>query len=81
MQPKLKHRIQSLAIALKLWWKGGHGVVTPTQCDSRLAICENCPSRKYIKTPPTCTACGCFLNVKAWLNTSYCDMGHWGPIK
>jgi hypothetical protein len=41
----------------------------------RLEICKNCPS--LFKPTYTCTECGCFVRVKAYLEAQNCKLNKW----
>jgi hypothetical protein len=41
----------------------------------RLAICNDCPS--LFKPTWSCKECGCFMKVKARLESSSCPLGKW----
>lgn len=48
--------------------------VSPMQYDTRIAICNTCPSLSSIKT---CSDCKCFMPVKAKLKSQSCPKGKW----
>jgi len=48
---------------------------TSETADSRLAICESCPS--LIKTGKQCKECGCFMVLKTKLQEAKCPLGKW----
>jgi hypothetical protein len=43
--------------------------------DSRMAICEVCPS--LLKATHQCKQCGCFMKLKAKLEKAACPLGKW----
>lgn len=43
--------------------------------EKRLEICSNC--EKYNSEAKRCTVCGCFMLVKANIQTSECPDGKW----
>ncbi len=51
--------------------------VSQTEYDRRLTICQNCP--EFLPCGPRCRKCGCFLQVKARLEseTGQCPTGQW----
>ena len=51
----------------------GCGVVDDTTYRQRLEICRTCDRRKGNR----CTACGCWINVKARDRIFRCPIGHW----
>jgi len=42
----------------------------------RLDICNDCPS--LFRPTWTCKECGCFMKIKARLESSTCPLGKWG---
>ena len=42
---------------------------------ARIAVCQTC--EKYMKTFRVCGLCGCFLPVKARLDSQVCKLGKW----
>jgi hypothetical protein len=42
----------------------------------RLSICNSCP--ELFKPTWSCKKCGCFMKVKARLESSECPIGKWG---
>lgn len=41
----------------------------------RMNICNNCD--KLFKPTKTCKECGCFMNIKVWLEQAKCPLDKW----
>lgn len=51
----------------------GRKIALPEVVEERLAICDTCEKR----TDDRCSDCGCFIDVKATLETSECPLLYW----
>jgi len=49
--------------------------VDATMANSRMAICESCPS--LLKITHQCKECGCFMKMKTKLEKAQCPLGKW----
>lgn len=55
--------------------KSGAVVTTPEEYSSRLGECNSCD--KLIRERMRCGQCGCLLEGKAKMKSSYCPLGKW----
>jgi len=54
---------------------GDRVLAQKTKVEERLEVCSNC--EKYNADDKRCTVCGCFMLVKANIETSECPDGKW----
>lgn len=63
------------------WLAKGAQLRTQEQMQECLDICKKCPSGKYEEArfwlAGKCKACGCCTELKPWLATEGCPLGHW----
>ena len=50
---------------------------TTKQKESRLSICQTCPSKTIMFGMDACSECNCVLGFKVQLNTATCPKGNW----
>ena len=56
----------------------GEALVNKRVYVQRLAVCFSCPGKNYRPSDGTCSLCGCFMKIKAWLVSMKCDADYWG---
>lgn len=56
----------------------GEALVDKREYVQRLAVCFSCPGKNFRPSDGTCSLCGCFMKVKAWLVAMKCDANYWG---
>ena len=71
--PPLATEASNLFQAVVAFVGDGCGMVDDAQYRQRLEICRTCDRR----TGKRCTACGCWINVKARGRVFRCPTGHW----
>lgn len=54
------------------------GYVTPEVFEQRMNLCRDCPFFKA--ESQKCGHCGCYMRVKASLDTAACPIEKWGPV-
>ncbi len=76
---RLRHRLSSLAAALRQWLRAGCPITPPHIRQARRTICPTCPH--YLPAhgvvPARCAHCGCALRAKTLMATASCPLGHW----
>ncbi len=45
--------------------------------ETRMDLCKMCPYGKYNSVTTQCTECGCFMPIKAKLESQQCPLGIW----
>ncbi len=73
MFPPLATQASNLFQSVVAFVGDGCGMVDDAQYRQRLEICRTCDRR----TGKRCTACGCWINVKAQGRVFRCPIGHW----
>lgn len=57
------------------WALAGFNIVSKEEQNRRLDLCEQCDK---IHIPAVrCTECGCYVKVKAWMETEHCPLEKW----
>ncbi len=71
--PPLIDQAWSFARAVATFFADGCCIVSRSQYERRLQICDACPSRADWK----CGACGCIIPLKARGQSMQCPLGKW----
>lgn len=56
-------------------FQGEHALVTEEVYITRMNICEGCEF--FRKSDKRCSQCGCFMEVKARFNKTFCPVNKW----
>jgi hypothetical protein len=49
--------------------------ISEEEAESRMAICDSCPS--LLNITKQCKECGCFMKLKTKLKNATCPLGKW----
>ena len=71
--PPLTAMAWNLTKAMAEHAKNGFKVSTEEQAEGRLDVCALCDQRRDTR----CAVCGCFVDIKATLDSSECPLGKW----
>ncbi|MDE2100804.1 MAG: hypothetical protein KGL39_26395 [Patescibacteria group bacterium] len=52
-------------------------VVSAETKSDRMDVCKLCPHFRETKLGQQCAVCGCWLNLKAFLETEHCPLKKW----
>ncbi len=74
--PLAKQAANALGSALR-HVASGLKTVDQVEYDRRRAICQACPTGRYVEAEDRCEACGCYLAIKPWGKAERCPDGHW----
>lgn len=74
---KVKLAIDSASLIAKNAVNGDELTVSDEEKEKRLVHCKACPSLKYLADQMQCGECGCFLKLKAGLNSMKCPLNKW----
>ena len=74
---KVKLALESASAIAKNVADGEEIKVSDEEKQKRIDICSTCPSLKDFAGQMQCGECGCFLKVKAGLNSMKCPLNKW----
>ena len=74
---KVKMALESAKSLAKNIAEGNDILVSEEEKVRRLGICKGCPDLQDLVGAMQCGKCGCFLNIKAGLNSMSCPKGEW----
>lgn len=75
--PPLARQAASAVASAVRFVADGFATVSQEEFNHRRAICEACPTRRYVADEDRCEACGCYLSIKPWSKVESCPDGHW----
>lgn len=77
----LKQAGKAAGRAAKRAAKGQSVVASKEVAAERLAICNNCPTKRLRESDRRCQACTCFVDGKVHGAGEFCPDGHWAAVE
>lgn len=78
---KVKLALESIRTVAKNAIVGNDILVSEEEKQRRLDVCKGCPALQNLAGQMQCGDCGCFLKLKAGLNSMVCPRNSWDMKK